>query len=91
MGSEKGQLVVDDLDVRSAPFDPIGDARKDSLGVASVVAHNDHGDDGRPMMVIVPDFGCRYAERAMKLGKERLEAAALLLERRTIRQVEFYD
>ena len=81
--------MIDDLYVRSPALDPPRDTREDALGMAGGIAHDHHGDYGFAVVVIVPDFGRRDIKRTMELCQERLEAAALLFERRAIRQVKF--
>ena len=82
------KLLVDDLKIRSARLNPTRDTVEDLLRVSPVTAHDGAGDHRRRVAVLPLDLSGRYVELLVKPGQQRLEAAALLLQRCTTREPE---
>ena len=86
---EASDVVIEDREVRPAHFNPCGDLRQHALGVAPVVAHHDDGDVREGVHIVLADLGRGNVELLVDLREQRLEAAALLLQRGAARDLDF--
>ncbi len=74
-------MVVDDLEIGEALFDPGRDLRKHLIPMFAAVADHCAGEDRRLMGVLVIDLCRGNIEIFVEGGEERLQPAALFLQR----------
>ncbi len=74
-------MVVDDLEIGEAMFDPVRDLRKHLIPVFVTVADHSAGEDCRLMRVLVIDLSRGNIEILVERGKQRLEPTALFFQR----------
>ncbi len=74
-------MVVDDLEIGKALFNPVRDLRKHLIPVLVAVADHCTGENRRLMGVLMIDLRCGDVEILMERGQERLQPTALFLQR----------
>ena len=74
-------MVVDDLEIGEALFDPARDLRKHLVPVLAAVADHCAGENRRLMCVLMIDLRCGDVEILVERRKERLQPTALFLQR----------
>jgi hypothetical protein len=74
-------MVVDDLEIREAALDPIGDARKYLISVLVAVADHRARENRGLMRILMFKLSRGDVVIPMKCCQERLKPTALLLQR----------
>ena len=74
-------MVVDDLEIGEALFNPVRDLRKHLISVLVAVADHCTGENCRLMRVLMFDLRRGDVEIFVERGKERLQPTALFFQR----------